>query len=383
MSSNSAVRLLTDAASFGHTVLPQDVVLRTASRDDVDAALADLALVDVEWQGRPAWALSDVAESEELLADGLAQLAAENRLAVVAGPDPAGRRLALARATGSGVPTVVLAEAHRVGLDQTLGAVEDLPEDAVLVLSLDNALPLAHGVLGAVALDVAASGVAPVLVGDSERDDRALGVQRASVAAGRWATTPADDRSLVVVPTASPDEALVRVGQLVSTSIPRAFGVSASDVAVVVVEPSGPVGVDALRTALAGAAAGAPTAPGSAVEVVPLAELGDRMLPAVVLVLPGAVTSATGCTVIPGGIPWRRASSVPAGTSALVKPSRAASASLRPTPVTRRTSPARPTSPITTIPGGSGRSVMLPATARATARSVDGSPSRTPPTVAT
>ena len=84
MSSNSAVRLLTDAASFGHTVLPQDVVLRTASRDDVDAALADLALVDVEWQGRPAWALSDVAESEELLADGLAQLAAENRLAVVA-----------------------------------------------------------------------------------------------------------------------------------------------------------------------------------------------------------------------------------------------------------------------------------------------------------
>ncbi|MFN8146957.1 MAG: hypothetical protein U0R76_05745 [Candidatus Nanopelagicales bacterium] len=303
MSSNSAVRLLTDAASFGHTVLPQDVVLRTASRDDVDSALADLALVDVEWQGRPAWALSDVAESEELLADGLAQLAAENRLAVVAGPDPAGRRLALARATGSGVPTVVLDEAHRVGLDETLGAVEDLPEDAVLVLSLDNALPLAHGVLGAVALDVAASGVAPVLVGDSERDDRALGVQRASVAAGRWATTPADDRSLVVVPTTSPDEALVRVGQLVSTSIPRAFGVSASDVAVVVVEPSGPVGVDALRTALAGAAdGGASTAPGSAVEVVPLAELGDRMLPAVVLVLPGAVTSAVTRAAVYAGL---------------------------------------------------------------------------------
>ena len=51
---NSAVRLLTDAAGFGHTVLPQDVVLRTATQADVDAALADLALVEVDWQGRPA-----------------------------------------------------------------------------------------------------------------------------------------------------------------------------------------------------------------------------------------------------------------------------------------------------------------------------------------
>lgn len=292
MSDNSAVRLLTDAAGFGHTVLPQDVVLRTASRDDVDAALADLAIVDVDWQGRPSWALSDIAESEELLADGLAQLAAENRLAVVAGPDPAGRRLALARATGAGVPAVVLDEAHRVGLDETLGAVEDLPEESVLVLSLDNALPLAHGVLGAVALDVAASGVCPVLVGDSERDDRALGVQRASVAAGRWATTAADDRSLVVVPASSPDEALVRVGQLVATSIPRAFGVGAADVAVVVVEPSGPVGVEPLRAALAE----------GGVEVVPLAELGDRMWPAVVLVLPGAVTAAVTRAAVYAGL---------------------------------------------------------------------------------
>jgi hypothetical protein len=279
---NSAVRLLADAAGFGHTLLPQDVVLRTAPRHDVDAALADLAIVDVDWQGRPSWALSDVAESEELLADGLAQLAVENRLAVVAGPDPAGRRLAIARATGTGVPTVVLDEAHRVGLDETLGAVEDLPEDAVLVLSLDNALPLARGVTGAVALDVAASGVCPVLVGDSERDDRALGVQRAAVATGRWVATPADDRSLVVVPTASPDEALVRIGQLLSTSIPRAFGHAPSDVVVVVVEPSGPVGVEPVRAALEGSGA----------EVVALADLDDRMAPAAVLVLPGAATAA-------------------------------------------------------------------------------------------
>lgn len=280
-------------------------MLRTVAQSDVDAALADVAIVDVEWQGRPAWALSDVAESEELLADGLATLAEENRLAVVAGPDPAGRRVALARATGAGVPTVVLDEAHTVGLDETLAAVEDLPEEAVLVLSLDNALPLARGVTGAVALDVAASGVCPVLVGDSERDERALGVQRASVAAGRWASTPADDRSLVVVPVASPDEALVRVGQLVSTSIPRAFGVSGSDVAVLVAEPSGPVGVGPLREALA--ATSSPVivpASGSgegAVEVLAVADVGDRMWPAVVLLLPGAATPAlTRATVYAG-----------------------------------------------------------------------------------
>lgn len=270
-------------------MLPHDVVLRSVAREAVDEALTDGALIEVDWQGRPSWALVDVAETEELLADGLAILAEENRLAVVVGPDPAGRRLALARATGTGVPTVVLDDAHMVGLDETLAAVEDLPEDAVLVLSLDNALPIAR-VTGAVALDVAASGICPVLVGDSERDDRALGVQRAAVATGRWAATPAEDRTLVVVPVASPDEALVRVGQLVSTSIPRAFGLGASDVAVVAVEPGGPVGLDPLRAALTG------------VEVVPVTEVADRVWPAVVLVLPGAVTAATTRAAVYAGL---------------------------------------------------------------------------------
>ena len=44
----------------------------------------------------------------------------------------------------------------------------------------------------------------------------------------------------------------------------------------------------------------------------------------------------------------------PDGTSAVVKPNRAASASRRSMPVTRRRSPARPTSPITTIVAGRG-----------------------------
>ena len=287
---NAAEDLFRAAARSGHTVLPRDVALRTVSPSDVDSAVAAGSLVEVEWRGSPAWALTDLAESEELLADGLATLAEENRLAVVAGPDPAGRRVALARALGSGVPSVVLDDAHRIGLDDVLAAVEDLPEDAVLVLSLDNGLPLG-AVTGAVALDVAASGVCPVLVGDAERDPRALGVARASVAAGRWTTPGADDRSLVLVPVASPDECLVRVRQLVSTSIPRAFG--ASDIGVVVTDPGGVVGIDALRAAL-GDAAG--------VELVTATDAVDRVWPAAVVVLPGVVTPTLTRAVVYAGL---------------------------------------------------------------------------------
>ena len=71
----------------------------------------------------------------------------------------------------------------------------------------------------------------------------------------------------------------------------------------------------------------------------------------------------------------------PAGTRAVVKPSRAASASRRSIPVTLRRSPARPTSPITTVVAGSGLVMNAEAIAIATARSEEGSVSRIPPTV--
>jgi hypothetical protein len=50
-------------------------------------------------------------------------------------------------------------------------------------------------------------------------------------------------------------------------------------------------------------------------------------------------------------------------------------------PVTRRRSPAKPTSPITTTDEGRHRSANDDATANATAKSDDGSVSRMPPTV--
>ncbi len=234
-------------------------------------------MLEVEWHGAPALALLEVADSEELLADGLTSLAEENRLAVVVGSDPAARRAALEKALGSGVSSVVLDDAHTVGLDEALAAVEDLPEDAVLAICLDNALPLG-AVLGAVALDVAASGVCPVLRADGVRPRTALERARVEVAAGRWFATSADDRSVVDVAVAGPDEALVRVTQLVTASIPRAFDAAGDDIAVLLAP--GSLELDGVRRALDDAGA-------TATAVVTLDGPLPRTWRAVVLVLHG------------------------------------------------------------------------------------------------
>ena len=65
----------------------------------------------------------------------------------------------------------------------------------------------------------------------------------------------------------------------------------------------------------------------------------------------------------------------------MVNPCRAASASRRSMPLTRRRSPASPTSPIITAVWAAADPYSAEASATATARSDDGSVSRMPPTV--
>jgi hypothetical protein len=280
---NAVVDLLRAAALAGHTVLPRAIVLRSCGEQDARAAVSAGEVIDVEWHGDPAWALTDVAESEELLADGLTALAQENRLAVVVGPESAARRATLATALGQGVTSTVLDDAHTVGLDEALAAVEDLPEGDVLALSLDQALPLGD-VLGAVALDLAASGVCPVLRSDGPRPVTALARARVAVASGRWSPPVSEDRSFVLVDASTPDEALHRVGQLVSTSIPRAFGTSPGQIAVLTLDDSGPVGRIAVESVLAGA--------GVAVPVAGIVASTEQRWSAVVAVLPGMLSPA-------------------------------------------------------------------------------------------
>ena len=261
-------------------MLPCDVVLRTCRQADAEAAIAEGAVLEVSWHGQPAWALAEVAESEELLADGLLALAEENRLAVVVGADAVSRQSALDRALDGRVAAQVLDDAHLVGLDEVLAAVEDLPEQTVLALCLDSSLPLGP-VTGAVALDLAASGACPVLVAERAPDRSALDTARREVAAGRWpvADGAGADRSFVPVRVATPDEAVRRVGQLVATSIPRAFGRSGGSIAVLVADGS----VDGAAVEAAIAAAGGE--PGT--RVLPFSGSAPGTWPAVVVALPG------------------------------------------------------------------------------------------------
>ena len=83
----------------------------------------------------------------------------------------------------------------------------------------------------------------------------------------------------------------------------------------------------------------------------------------------------------PGGdVEWRAQA---AGTRALVKPRRAASASRASGWETARTSPARPTSPRKRVRAGSARSRKLEASARMVARSAAGSSTSSPPATLT
>jgi hypothetical protein len=212
-------------------------VARSCSAEQVDAALDAGSVVRVEWHEAPALALAEVADTEEMLADGLAALAAENRLAVVVGADADQRTAVLERALGGLVEALRLDDAHRLDQDAVLAAVEDLPEQVVLALCLDNALPLGPGP-GAVALDLATAGACPVLVAERRPDRHALDAARREVAAGRWPSTDPADRTCVEVVVSSPEEALVRVRQLVATSIPRAFDRAGADIVVLLADGS-------------------------------------------------------------------------------------------------------------------------------------------------
>jgi hypothetical protein len=248
--------LLREAAHRGSTVLPvpvaEDVLRqRAAPPDAIAAALGRGAVVEVTWQGQPALALGELAEAEDMAADALLSVAGENRLAVVVGVGSGARRAAVESALGDGSALVLLDEANRVGIEQVVEALEDLPEDAVLVLAIDPALPLA-GLPGAVALDLAASGICPVLRANDAPPASGTDRAAAAVAAGSY-LGPSADRAVVEVVVASPEEAVRRVQQLVTDSIPRTFGTAPADVLVLTREETGPTCADALTAALAGA----------------------------------------------------------------------------------------------------------------------------------
>ncbi len=263
------VDLLQLAARRGSTVLPVDVAVdvlrsRASTRRRSGRLRATGAVLELDWRGAPALALAELAEAEELTADGLLELAGQNRLAVVVGASGAARRSAVESALGSASTLVLLDEAQLLGIEQVATAVEELAEDAVLAIALDPALPLAP-LPGAVALDLAGSGICPVLRAASDPPASGTDSAAAAVAGGTYpGATP--DRAVVEVVVDSPEAAVRRLLQLVSDSIPRTFDVAADQVLVLTREETGPTGADALSETLGRAVPNLHAAPGARAE---------------------------------------------------------------------------------------------------------------------
>jgi hypothetical protein len=167
-----------------------------------------------------------------------------------------------------------VADSERRSLTELAAALQGVPAEARVVLAGDPDALRGRGP-GAVLRDVAASGVVPV------HDTRlapegALGAVLAGLRRGELVQPDPVDRGVVVVSCADDVEVVRRVGQLVSTSVPRAFDVSGPDI--VVLSP--------LRRGLAGTSS---LAEQTAAEVLTVHEAAasGRTWPAVVLCLPG------------------------------------------------------------------------------------------------
>jgi hypothetical protein len=212
------------------------VALAALDQGSVDDALAAGRVVDAGGL----LALDRLATAEEGVAIELQGLAAEGRVAVVLGDVP------------DGADAVVVDRVDRRPLDELAGLLQSVPEDAPVLLAGDpDRLPGPHP--GAVLRDVLAWGAVEVRdLRPATTGPGTLGRLAAAVRAGQLPPADPADRSLVVVPCADDAAALQRARQLVGDSIPRSFGVPASDIAVLAPLHRGDAGTRALATALDG-----------------------------------------------------------------------------------------------------------------------------------
>ncbi|MCL6537986.1 MAG: ATP-binding domain-containing protein [Acidothermus sp.] len=254
--------LLDRASRDGHTLMPAAVARAAlAGRGlDLDAALDVLGGESGEgtvarYGDGIGW--RRLLAAEELIATVVAGLVSRGRLFVVTGPQGAVRDAVVRER--SGPRTVVVDDAQLLDVEAYAALFSSLEEgeDVLLVGDLDM-LPSPGP--GQVLADlVAAPGVSwcdlvttgPPISGEqakpaTEEIPASLGELAAAIRRGEL--PPVDDpaRHVVVVPVANADEGAHRVGQLVGTSIPRAFGIAPAEIQVLTPLRGGPGGVDAL-----------------------------------------------------------------------------------------------------------------------------------------
>ena len=315
--------LLQRAALDGSTVVSVDVVAAALRAYDVlePSAGVELALRE----GRVAAFAEDrllghpvESVAEERVADALVELVAEGQLAtgydlaaadlaaqVVASPltvavvprgdtrrglvravqSVAGERAGFTWATGAemdgqlealdAADVVVVDAAERLSASSGALLLEALSDGRLSRLVLLGDPDELDGAAGRFFGDVVDSGVVPVCTLRDVRQTAPLNVLGSALRAGRLPVLDPAERSVVVTPAADPDQALSRAGQLVSTSVPRVFGVPPADTRLATLRTKGRCGVDALSAVAV-----------DGVRVGTLEEICSESCEALVLVLP-------------------------------------------------------------------------------------------------
>jgi hypothetical protein len=143
---------------------------------------------------------------------------------------------------------LAVVDAAQLGAEPAASLVEALPDGARLVLSGDPVLLGAAGP-GQVLEDLLAARVCPHLASGAA-EPGPLGRLLSGVRGGELPPVDAPGREVVIVPVADPSEAVHRTVQLVTESIPRAFGQRADAIRVITPGHGGALGTRALNAAL-------------------------------------------------------------------------------------------------------------------------------------
>lgn len=143
---------------------------------------------------------------------------------------------------------LILLDAPQLDVENAAMVVESLPDGARLVLSGDPALLWSAGP-GRVFADLLAARVCPQ-VASRIPDPGPLGELVSGVGVGELNQVEAPGKEIVIVPVRDAGEAVHRTVQLVSDSVPRAFGIAAEETVVVTPGHGGAAGTRALNAAL-------------------------------------------------------------------------------------------------------------------------------------
>ncbi|AZM92976.1 DNA helicase RecD [Streptomyces sp. W1SF4] len=143
---------------------------------------------------------------------------------------------------------LIVLDAPQLDVEQAAALVESVPDGARLVLSGDPGV-LGSAGPGRVFADVLAARAFPQVVSRTP-DPGPIGELVSGIGVGELNRVDAPGKEVVIVPVRDAGEAVHRTVQLVAESVPRAFGIPAEEVQVIVPGHGGPAGTRALNAAL-------------------------------------------------------------------------------------------------------------------------------------